>query len=212
MSRKPFTGGPLNRLNGQAGISAPENSVSASWLVRVHNPKSAAELEALISSHMTGVCTCGVVSKGTVRDFGKTLFNAQLKYWGKRRFSLKECVQWEYDLFVLQMLKGTRMEDLCRTKLRKLLPKRFTIRDTSALADEDLRVDLEVFLDGQVVAGIQVKPASYKNTQPGVRAFNANANKKYEAPVLYITYDYETEEFSDLKAAAEKILNLADIQ
>ncbi len=205
MARKPYTGGPLNVLNGKAGISAPQNSVSVSALVRAHKPKSAAELESLISDHTAGNCECGIVSKGSVQNFGKNLFNAQESYWGECRFTLQECVQWEYDLFVLQMLKGTMMEDKCKSALAKLLPAEYAIQDTNAFIDEDLRVDLQVMKNGKTVAGIQVKPLSYDKIRSEVKYFNRKANSKFQAPVYYVAYEYDTEAFTNLKEVASEI-------
>jgi len=208
MAREPYTGGPLNGLNGKAGISAPQNSVSVSGLVRAHNPKSAGELEELIADHVGGGCGCGIVSQGTVEDFGRNLYNAQKQYWGEHRFSLEDCIQWEYDLFILQMLKGTRMEDKCKHLMNDMLGEQFDVRDSTNYIDEELRVDLEVYREEDKVAGIQVKPESFDNIRANVRVFNQKANEKYGKPVLYASYGYETESFKNLETVAEKIREL----
>ncbi len=208
MNRKPYTGGPLNKLNGLAGISAPYNSVPVSGLIRAHNPKSANELEQLIEAHTHNNCECKIVSKGSVRDFGYNLYNAQREHWGEYRFSLKECIQWEYDLFIIQMLKGNTMEEKCKNELAGILGEGYNICNSSRYVDEDIRVDLEVILDGDVIAGIQVKPESFNNVRSGIRKFNESANEKYGKPVFYITYNYDTERFNNIKNIAEKIGNI----
>src|SRR4051812_43559010 len=101
-----YTGGPLNELNGKMGISAPYKSVPVMKLIRAHQPKSKDELVELIKAHHQTICECGIVSQGSVQDFGTNLYKSQMNYWGQIRYSLEECLQWEYDLFVVQSLKG----------------------------------------------------------------------------------------------------------
>lgn len=113
----PYTGGPLNELNGKMGISAPFRSVPVMKLIRFHKPKTRDELYDLITFHCEEMCSCGIKSQGTIEDFGRNLYNAQDKFWGEKRFSLKECIQWEYDLFVSQSLKGNRIEKMAVKEL-----------------------------------------------------------------------------------------------
>ena len=96
-----YTGGELNKLNGDAGISAPQKSVPVMKLIKNHRPKSKDELHEQIKFHYENNCPCGVKSQGTVEDFGKNLYDAQLSAYGKYKYSLQECIQWEYDLFVV---------------------------------------------------------------------------------------------------------------
>ncbi len=208
MARKPYTGGPLNWLNGKAGISAPKNSVAVSALVRAHHPKSSAELEALIASHQDDQCWCGIVSRGTVREFGRNLYNAQLEHWGNRRFSLRQCIQWEYDLFILQMLKGTLMEDRCRELLEKRLPSGFEIFDSNRYVDEELRVDLEIRRCRTCLAGIQVKPVSFQFTRKNVQIYNHRANQRFGKPVFYAFYESGTEAFVNLDFILSRVVKL----
>lgn len=144
MLRKPNTGGPLNELNGQAGVSAPQNSVPVTHIVKNHRPKSASELEQLIESHINGCGLCGAISKGTVADFGRNLYEVQMTYWKKYKFSLEECIQWEYDLFVLQTFKGRDMEVKIIDALADALGETYSVIDTSRFIDEEFRVDLEI--------------------------------------------------------------------
>lgn len=101
-----FTGGPLNLLNGKMGISAPRRSVAVMKLIRAHQPGSRQEVEDLIAWHALNRCECGIVSQGNVETFGRNLYNAQQEFWGEYKYSLKEYIQWEYDLFITQSLKG----------------------------------------------------------------------------------------------------------
>lgn len=207
MARKPFTGGELNILNGKMGISAPDKSVPVSRIVRFHKPKSPAELEELIATHIDGNCPCGAVSKGTVQDFGRNLYNAQNQFWGEYKYSLKECIQWEYDLFILQMLKGSTMEDKCQKKLQYLLGELYTVEQTNRFIDEELRVDLEVFQGESLIVGLQIKPSSFRKVRQSIQDFNKTANKDYKKTVFYVYYDYDTEEFLNIEEIVKTIKN-----
>jgi hypothetical protein len=210
MPREPYTGGPLNKLNGDMGISAPGNSVPVNALVKEHNPKSAAELEQLIADHVGGGCECGIVSQGKVEDFGRNLYEAQQEYWGEYRFTLDDCIQWEYDLFVLQMLKGRLMEDKCKQVLSERLGSEYTFEDTSNYIDEELRVDLEVLHFGEPIAGIQVKPTSFEGVRRNVQVYNRAANEKYDEQVLYVKYQYDSEEFTNLDKVVNEVRKLSE--
>lgn len=147
-----YTGGPLNELNGKMGISAPYNSVPVMKLIKVHNPKSKEELVELIKSHYENKCTCGVVSKGTVESFGQNLYNAQLNYWGEYRFSLQQCIQWEYDLFVVQSLKGGGVEKSALEKLYTVSD--YSFEEAEGFLDEELRIDIVIKKGGVEVGGM----------------------------------------------------------
>lgn len=108
MSRNANTDGLLNLLNGKMGISAPHKSVPVIKLINTHKPKSYDELESLIEYHYLNDCSCGIRSQGSVFDFGKNLYGSQIEYWGEYKFTLEECVQWEYDLFIINSLKGNK--------------------------------------------------------------------------------------------------------
>lgn len=182
------TGGLLNVLNGKMGISAPNNSVSVNKLINIHNPCSYDELEALIEYHYLFDCDCGIKSKGTVRDFGVRLFESQLEFFGEYLFSLEECIRWEYDLFVKNSLKGNRMENRAVECLSRYLDG-FEVCSSSGFVDEVLRVDVEVFCDGVLVCGVQVKPFSYVFMREEVKFVNCKGNSDYDGSVFYLFYD-----------------------
>ena len=204
--KKSLTGGELNLLNGQAGISAPNRSVAVMKLIRVHKPKSKAELEEMIKSHYESTCECGVVSQGTVQDFGKNLYDSQQKFWNENKYSLQECIQWEYDLFITQSLKGNIIESKARDKLAGLFPQA-EIKEAEGYIDEDLRVDLIVELDDCPVCGIQVKPDTFNKMRGNVITFNKVANEKWGNPVYYLFYD-DNERFINIEQVALNILEL----
>src|SRR5690606_26196488 len=182
-----FTGGPLNELNGKMGISAPFQSVPVMKLIRAHNPKSKEELVELIKWHSENTCECGVVSQGTVESFGKNLYDSQIKYWGEIRYSLQDCIQWEYDLFVVQSLKGGIVEKRAITELAKKALG-FTFAEAEGFLDEELRIDIVIKKNGSEVSGIQVKPLTFKKMRREVITFNKDANKRWGKPVFYLYY------------------------
>lgn len=186
---KSDTGGLLNVLNGRMGISAPVNSVSVIKLINFHKPQSYDELESLIEYHYRFDCDCGVKSKGTVRDFGVNLFEAQLDFFGDYLFSLEECIRWEYDLFVKNSLKGNRMEDKAVKCLQSCLGEEYSVRNSSGFVDECFRVDVEVFCGEVLLCGVQVKPFSYVFMSEEVQSVNVVRNSKYCVDVFYLFYD-----------------------
>ena len=183
-----FTGGPLDELNGKMGISAPFKSVPVMKLIRAHNPKSKEELVELIKWHFENTCECGVKSKGSIESFGENLYNSQVKYWGKVKYSLVECIQWEYDLFVVQSLKGGILEKKAIDELKKVFPL-INFEEAEGYLDEELRIDILLKRNGEEFAGIQVKPATFKLMRSEVITFNKAANKRWSNPVFYLYYD-----------------------
>lgn len=201
-----YTGGPLNELNGKMGISAPNRSVPVMKLIKTHQPKSKDELVELIRYHHENDCSCGIKSQGTVTDFGNNLYESQLKYWGKYRFTLQQCIQWEYDLFVVQSLKGGIIEKRAIRELTQLLPE-FNVTEAVGYLDEELRIDILLQKNGEARAGIQVKPVTFKYMRAEVINFNRIANQKWNHPVFYLYYD-ESGELQHISELIEELKNL----
>lgn len=190
-----YTGGELNALNGEYGVSAPNNSVPVMSLIKKHKPKSREELYNLIKYHFENNCNCGIKSKGSIEDFGKNLYNAQFKKWGFYKYSLNECIQWEYDLFVIQSIKGSTIENKAISKLKVSIT--FDIEEAKGFVDEELRIDLIVKEGHNEIAGIQVKPHTYNYMREGIKKFNQISNSKWGKPVFYLFYD-QNENFINL--------------
>lgn len=188
------TGGLLNILNEKKRISSVRNSLPVMKLISIHKPKTKSELVELIEYHYYNDCSCGIKSKGTVEDFGKNLYDAQLDYWGEYKFSLEECIQWEYDLFVTNSLKGAYMESKAEELLSEKLPVGFTVSDVSDVIDVNYRVDLEVKWFDSVIFGVQVKPVSYMNMDYAIKQTNVILNNRYSREVRYLYYN-DDEEF-----------------
>ena len=189
MSDVAYTGGLLNELNEKMKISSARNSVPIMKLIKLHHPQSYGELEQLVEYHYLEKCKCGVRSKGTVRDFGENLYEAQLEYWGEYRYSRDECIRWEYDLFIVQSLKGEVMEDEAVFYLRGCLPLECDIDRVNGYVDTVFRVDVIVKYFGEVVCGVQVKPLSYEYCTEDVKVVNDKGNAKFGFDVLYLFYE-----------------------
>ena len=187
-----YTGGKLNYLNGKYGISAPNKSVPVMKLIRVHQPKSPNELKEQIEYHFKNNCECGIKSKGTIEDFGKNLYEAQIIEWGEYKYSLEECIEWEYNLFVINSLIGNQMERKAIKLLKEKLPN-LEIRESSDKEDEDFRVDLVIKNNNKIIYGIQVKPESFNYVKKSITYFNKNANQNFSVNVYYLFYNNNME-------------------
>jgi len=199
-----LTGGPLNKLNGDCGISAAENSVPVQKLIRIHNPSSREELVDLIKKHHEKNCECGIKSKGTIEDFGNNLYEAQKTEWGEYKFSREECIEWEYHLFVTQSLIGNTIEKDVKKVLENKLSN-FTIEDSGSYYDEELRIDLVIKRENKIIVGIQVKPESFKNVRGNVKLFNLKRNALVDFPVLYLYYEYGQRKIINLDEVVSRI-------
>jgi len=203
----PYTGGELNELNGKMGISDPKRSVPVMRLIRNHKPKSKDALVQLIEYHKNNKCKCGVVSTGTVREFGERLFASQEKYWGNQRYTLAQCIQWEYELFVVQSLKGDMIEKEALKVLQKDLPN-FYIKEAEGYLDDELRIDLLVLnKSNNIIGGIQVKPKTFKSMRPEVLFMQKKQNDKWDYPVWFLFYnkDESFHEIEKLIKTLEKV-------
>ena len=106
-------------------------------------------------------------------------------------------VKWEYDLFIINSLKGNKMEDKAINELRNKLPAEYAVDNAIGFIDEEYRVDIEIKKDNETILGIQVKPSSYKYMRHEVKSFNTIRNSKYGIDVKYLYYN-EDEEFTNL--------------
>jgi hypothetical protein len=80
------------------------------------------------------------------------------------------------------------------------------MKESSKLSQE-LRIDLIVLKNDFEVAGIQVKPLTFKLMRREVITFNKNANIKWGKPVFYLYYD-ENEKFVNIELVKSELINL----
>lgn len=199
-----YTGGPLNWLYGQSRVSNPNESIHVMNLVRAHDPDNPDELYECINRHYYDSCQCGGDGGGTLEDYGRWLYEAQADVWGEYRHTLDECEQWIYDLFVMQSLKGHGVE----SEARDVFGESFTVREPTAEADTEYRVDLILEYDDDVIAGVQVKPVSYKQMRESVKTRNDAAHAEIDEPVLYCFYDYDAEQFTNIESVLSECFEL----
>ena len=98
---------------------------------------------------------------------------------------MQDCIQWEYDLFVVQSLKGGIVEKRAIIELAKKVSS-FTFEEAEGFLDEELRIDIVIKKNGNEVGGIQVKPLTFKKMRREVITFNKDANQKWGKPVFYL--------------------------
>lgn len=194
-----YTGGPLNSLYGQSRASDPKESIHVMSLIREHDPSTPDDLYKAINRHYHDTCGCGIEGGGTVEEYGDWLYEAQHDVWDEYRFDRETCRQWIYDLFIMQSLKGHNIE----REAKKLFERSFDVSDVADFADNEYRVDLIVENDGGPIAGLQVKPESYKEMRDSVKDRNKEAHDSIDEPVFYLYYDYDTETFTN----AERVLS-----
>lgn len=204
VKHKANTGGLLNELNGKMRISSPNNSVPVIKLINQHKPKTSYELEKLIEYHHTHDCPCGIKSTGTVYDFGRNLYESQKIYFKDYLFTLDECVQWEYDLFITNSLKGNTMEKKAMGEITKNLPTYYDVVKSHRFIDEECNVDIEILKEDKTVLGVQVKPLTYNFTDKTVKQINNIKNANYGYDVLYLYYD-EDGKFINIDEVERKI-------
>jgi hypothetical protein len=210
------TGGELNTINEKYRCNSKSKSVPVMQLIREHKPNTNDELVALIKTHTKdGIhnnCKCGCKSAGTIKDFGKNLYNANVKHFCElgdcsAAKSLEECELFMYTLFVTNSLKGNNMENKALKELNKTGLIYHKIEIASEDCDFKYGVDLvAIDKNGDEVCGIQVKPISYKMLPQDhqVRAINNKKNEDYGKPVFYLYYD-ATLVFTNIKETIESI-------
>jgi MjaI restriction endonuclease len=209
---KYSTGGILNTINEKYKCNQTHKSVPVIKLYKAHSVKTLEQAEFFISSHQAGHehgnCSCGIRSQGTVEMFGDNLYEAVKKYeleFGQNvNKTLEDCRNFMYGLFVVKSLTGFAMEELAL----KLLNVTDTLYDVVVRAtdEEDLKmgVDLKLQKEVNVLAGIQVKPESYKFASIDVKNINAKKESLFEKPVIYLYYN-STKEFTNFDEVVNQL-------
>ena len=77
--------------------------------------------------------------------------------------------------------------------------------ETTGYIDEELRIDILVKRNQTEIAGIQVKPLSFRNVRENVIAYSEHANKRWGRPVYYLYYD-EDDTFVNLEEVVNQLV------
>lgn len=132
------------------------------------------------------------------------MYESQKKYWGEYKYSLEQCIQWEYDLFVVQSLKGGIIEKKAIKLLQQSLSNHI-IEEAQGYLDDELRIDLIVYdTNRKILGGVQIKPKTFNSMRPEVLFMQKKQNLKWGHPVWFLFYNKD-ETFVDLASLIETI-------
>lgn len=212
MPRRLRTGGPLNWLNERFRLNSRNKSVPVMKLVQSHHPQSPRELEDLIEEHSLSRCACGCESKGTVKDFGHSLFEAQqrpefLSRYPNDRFSEEDCYAFMFDLFAVSPIRGTEFEQRALESVKKAISNghhQSCVR--RATTEEDFN-GLDLVLENTdyvPIFGIQVKPVSFLQSRPDAQAVMQKKLAALKFPSAYLYYN-EKGDWVNMKEVLEKV-------
>jgi hypothetical protein len=190
----------LNVLNERAKTNSRARSVPVTDLVRRHTPHTPSQLRKLIETHYRTQCDCGIRSKGPVERFALNLYEAQFTdaaYTAEHApVPYDQCFRFMHALFCVAPLRGVNMEVASRDALLAALgeaserPASWTAREATQHEDADCAVDFVLLRDGEVVAGVQVKPDSVL-ARADVMALNRRKQRAFDHPVFFHVYSTE---------------------
>lgn len=103
------------------------------------------------------------------------------------------CYNYVYIRIVDEIYIGVERENNTLAKLVKLFPN-FEFKFADEITDKKYAVDIEVFYEGSLIVGFQVKSEKYKKNNEQIlketKSYNLTKNKMYEdlkgVPVIYI--------------------------
>jgi hypothetical protein len=201
----------LNYLNGQAGTSAPFKSVPVMKLISLEKPQSRQELVYLIESYHTNPRN-GIKSMGNLKDFARNLYEAQPQYFNEYRYTLEQCTDWMFDLFINRSLRGYVMEEKALETLQHELGSEYTVELAKGYLDEELRIDLLIYKGEDVICGVQVKPSSFKRMRESVKEMQSALSSKYHKDVLMYYYKHSSfmNNFLNTDSIVSKIKSITD--
>lgn len=222
-NKRFVTGGILNRINELYKCNSKHRSVPVMSLIRHHQPKTNAQLAMLIEVHQANReyanCPCGCRSAGTVKDFGKNLYDAQLDYFNKLSeseriannfnevFTLEHCELFMYTLFITNSLRGNNMETKAQQELNRTGKVYHKLECASEELDFKYAVDLiAVNKENKAVCGVQVKPATYQTLREDheVKVVSRKKNAAWGMPVFYLYYSNDMQ-FTNLEEVITKL-------
>lgn len=203
--RRLRTGGPLAWLNATLGLNSRANSVATSTITKAHRPDTPERMAELIAAHREPCLLCSAKSQGTVEDFGRRLFESQshpayvryLQLVCAQPATLERCQEYAWDLYAVSPTRGRETELIAQRELERELGRRFHVHTASEAHDFGFSVDLVVTRaggdpaeDDDILAGVQVKPESYRLVPNHVaHEWHAQKSDAFAAPVLIVWYD-----------------------
>mgnify|MGYP003110317834 CR=1 FL=1 len=187
------SGGSLNDICEKYRIATRKNSIAVIALQSKHKILSESELLQEIDRHYHEDCECGMKGMATIEMMAKKLFEAQDTSWSKEFLRQKKETKWDYDTCLRWMknlmgknsFRGKHMEDCAIEELKKHIWK-FDIVKSDEKTDVESAVDILVKKDGEIIAGIQVKPSTFYHM--GI-LYVAELNRKLEYPVVDLIYN-----------------------
>tara|TARA_B100000214_G_scaffold221729_2_gene161309 strand:- start:1031 stop:1672 length:642 start_codon:yes stop_codon:yes gene_type:complete len=189
------SGGTLNDICEAFRLATRKNSISVISLQQKHKIHSAEHLLAEIDRHYHEDCECGMKSAATIGQMAQNLYEAQDKPQGKaildekgeQKWDLDTCHRWMGNLMGKNSFKGKRMEDEAIKALKVHIWK-YKVEKADEETDVAHMVDLVLKQNGEVKAGIQVKPDSFYHMKlPYVKKLH----DQLDYPVYDLIYDSE---------------------
>lgn len=193
------TGGILNTIATEKHSVTAKRTVKIMDLIKYHSPKSEKELLNLIEEHSKNIytCACGCKSSGNIEHFAYMLHKDVLWYESENNIKVdktyEDCYQFIYDLFITNSMYGNKMEQKAVKELSLLYPD-FNFEQTDSNFDLQYSVDILIKnKNNEIIAGIQVKPISYKYVNQSFiqhnEKLNNNFKEKYGARMYYLYYE-----------------------
>jgi hypothetical protein len=187
------SGGTLNDICEAFRLATRKNSVSVISLQQKHKVLSAEHLLAEIDRHYHEDCECGLKSAATIEQMAQKLHDSQSKTSAKAILDAKgedswdfdTCLRWMRNLMGKNSFKGKEMEDAAIKALKVHIWK-FKVEKADEETDVSHMVDLVIKQNGEVKAGIQVKPDSFYHMKlPYVKKLH----EQLDYPVYDLIYD-----------------------
>ncbi len=143
-----------------------------------------------------------LLAQEQLENLVKDYLNLNKSIGGHKKYTLQQCIQSEYDLFVVQSLKGSLIELKALEILSKVLPE-LQFEEAEGYLDDELRIDILVKnTDENLIGGIQVKPKTFKSMRSEVLFMQNKQNKKWDYPVWFLFYNKD-ESFHELEKLIE---------
>ena len=187
------SGGTLNDICDKFHIASRKNSIAVISLQQKHRIFSAEELLSEIDRHYHEDCECGLKATNTIQMMANNLYMVQdkpqaqalLEEKGEKMWDIETCHHWMKNLMGKNSFRGKKMEDEAIKALKVHIWK-FQVEKADEETDVAHMVDLVIKQNGDVKAGIQVKPDSFYHMKlPYVQKLH----DQLDYPVYHLIYD-----------------------